>query len=291
MRGDDRSRFCGKCQKNVFDLSAMTTAEVLLLLGDQNSRPCIRLYRRADGRVMTADCPVGLRARIWRRLRRRASWLASLFAIFSLQSCNTVQGIYGDDPIKPAEYPLVLKEGPKKGKEVVVAFYIHTSSEIGPEFTHCDETLACDLAKKLPEMAKVSKEKLVVVDPSLVNTFKMKNPTWKQMHPSEWGKKIGADFVLDIQLDKMSLYQPETRDKLYEGQADVTVNVYDVDGGFGDPKFSYILSYKYPRGLRAIDVDSIPQNRFKQEFLEHLATAICNKHVDYKPSSGIAADE
>jgi hypothetical protein len=292
MRGDDRSRFCGKCQKNVFDLSAMTTAEALLLLGDKNNRPCIRLFRRADGRVMTADCPVGLRARTWRRLRRRASWLASLFAILSFQSCNTTwQGLVGDDVYKVVEYPLVFKEGPKKGKEVVVALYVDTAPGIGPQFADCGETLATDLAKKLPEMARVNKEKLLVLDPALVNTFKIKNPSWKQMPPREWGKMLGADFVLDIQIGKMSLYQPETRNKLYEGQADVTVDVYDVDSGFGDPKFEYILSYKYPRGLRAIDVGSIPQSRFKQDFLEHLATEICNKHVEHKLSSGIAAAE
>jgi hypothetical protein len=89
MRGNDRSRFCGQCQKRVFDLSAMTTAEATALLGDPDNRPCMRLYRRPDGRVMTSDCPVGIRARIWRQLRRRTAWAASLFAMLFLPSCKT----------------------------------------------------------------------------------------------------------------------------------------------------------------------------------------------------------
>jgi hypothetical protein len=98
MSGDHRSRFCGQCQKEVFDLSAMSTAEATVLLGDPINRPCVRLYRRPDGRVMTSDCPVGLRARIWRRLRRRTAWLASLFAMLFLPACRTAfQGMEAQD--------------------------------------------------------------------------------------------------------------------------------------------------------------------------------------------------
>jgi hypothetical protein len=223
---------------------------------------------------------------------KRAVWLA-LAVVLSI-GCNplaTVGFIFGDDPVKPAEYPLEYKDGPKKGKEVVVAVFVTSAPGIGPVFAGSEGKLASDIAKKLPEIAKAGKKKLVVLDPSLVNTFKMKNQTWKQMHPSEWGKKLGADFVLDIQLDRMSLYQPGSLNKLYEGQADVTVDVYDVDTGPGEAKYEYILPYKYPRGLRAIDAESTPPNRFKMEFLEHLATEICNKHVEHKLSTGIAADE
>ena len=68
--------------------------------------------------------------------------------------------------------------------------------------------IASELHKKMPEMAKENKQKLKVLPPPEVNKFKMKNPNWKVMHPSAWGKQLGADFVLDIHLDKMSLYQP-----------------------------------------------------------------------------------
>jgi hypothetical protein len=98
MRGDYRSRFCGQCRKKVFDLSALTTSEATELLGDPHSQPCVRLYRRPDGRVMTSDCPAGFRARIWRRLRRRGAWIASLFAMLFLPACRTTtQGVISPD--------------------------------------------------------------------------------------------------------------------------------------------------------------------------------------------------
>jgi hypothetical protein len=60
MAGDDRVRHCGVCRKNVFNIAEMTAAEVEALIRETNGRFCARLYRRADGGVMTKDCPKGL---------------------------------------------------------------------------------------------------------------------------------------------------------------------------------------------------------------------------------------
>src|SRR5713226_7580854 len=69
MEGDDKVRFCRECHKNVFNLSAVTRSDAELLLRDVEGVPCVRLFRRADGTVMTDDCPVGLRA-----ARKAISW-------------------------------------------------------------------------------------------------------------------------------------------------------------------------------------------------------------------------
>lgn len=68
MRGDDRVRHCDRCDKDVHDLSAMSAAEADALLAAAGARPCLRLHRRADGRVITGDCPEGARLRRRRRV-------------------------------------------------------------------------------------------------------------------------------------------------------------------------------------------------------------------------------
>lgn len=68
MVGDDRVRFCRSCEKNVYNLSAMPRDEAEALLAARDEKMCVRLYKRADGTVLTSDCPVGVR----RRQRRRA---------------------------------------------------------------------------------------------------------------------------------------------------------------------------------------------------------------------------
>ena len=89
MQGDDRTRHCTKCNESVHDVSELTTAEAVALLSGPGKRPCLRIYRRQDGRVMTADCPANRRERLWRWLRRRSPWAASLFALVFLSGCRT----------------------------------------------------------------------------------------------------------------------------------------------------------------------------------------------------------
>jgi hypothetical protein len=72
MTGDERVRFCAHCQKYVFNLSAMPREEAEALLLARGDSICVRLFRRSDGTVMTADCPVG----VGRRRRRIAAGAA-----------------------------------------------------------------------------------------------------------------------------------------------------------------------------------------------------------------------
>lgn len=72
MVGSDRVRFCGQCSLNVYNLSAMSKSEAERLVSQTEGRLCIRYYRRADGTILTKNCPIGLRA-----LKRRVSRIAS----------------------------------------------------------------------------------------------------------------------------------------------------------------------------------------------------------------------
>ena len=80
MRGDDRVRFCASCSKSVYNLSDLTAAEATALIRESEGHLCVRLYRRVDGTVLTADCPVGLRRAVRRRLLRLAAVGVVIFA-------------------------------------------------------------------------------------------------------------------------------------------------------------------------------------------------------------------
>jgi hypothetical protein len=87
MNGDARVRFCGKCEKNVYNLSAMTREEGEALVREKEGRLCVRLYQRADGTVITNDCPVGvrrarLRARVWASVSGAAASMALVLGLF-----------------------------------------------------------------------------------------------------------------------------------------------------------------------------------------------------------------
>ena len=77
MVGDDRVRFCQQCNLNVYNLTRMTRDEAESLVVTTEGRLCVRFYRRADGSVLTRDCPIGLAA-----IRRRHSMITrAVFAV------------------------------------------------------------------------------------------------------------------------------------------------------------------------------------------------------------------
>ena len=83
MYGDDRKRFCGDCKLNVYNLSGMTKDEAESLIMNAEGRLCVRFYKRADGSVITADCPVGW-AKVKQRTKLYATAVASLLmALFT----------------------------------------------------------------------------------------------------------------------------------------------------------------------------------------------------------------
>ena len=73
MEGDEARRFCGKCEKYVYDFAALTAVEARNLLIASEGRVCARIFTRADGTVLTRDCPVGIS-------RRRAKKIAGVAA-------------------------------------------------------------------------------------------------------------------------------------------------------------------------------------------------------------------
>jgi len=94
MVGDDRVRFCNQCNLNVYNISTMTKPEAESFIANAEGRICAKLYRRADGSILTRDCPIGLRA-VRKKVSRAAaaafSALVSLFggsALFAQQPKN-----------------------------------------------------------------------------------------------------------------------------------------------------------------------------------------------------------
>ena len=75
MYGDGRKRFCGECKLNVYNLSGMTRDEAESLIMKAEGRLCVRFYRRADGSVITQDCPVG-----WAKVKQRTKLYATAAA-------------------------------------------------------------------------------------------------------------------------------------------------------------------------------------------------------------------
>jgi Carboxypeptidase regulatory-like domain len=81
MSGDEHVRHCAECKLNVYNLSEMTRVEAERLIVNHEGRLCVRFYRRADGTIITRDCPKGLEALIRRVSRMAGAVLTTVMAV------------------------------------------------------------------------------------------------------------------------------------------------------------------------------------------------------------------
>jgi hypothetical protein len=82
MVGDERVRHCAECNLNVYNLSAMTERQVQeLIAASSGKRLCARFYRRADGTVLTQDCPWSVRALTRKVSRVAAAVLTAIMGV------------------------------------------------------------------------------------------------------------------------------------------------------------------------------------------------------------------
>lgn len=101
MNGDDRVRHCSGCNKNVYNIADMTDAEANAFFEKNGSTECIRIFRRSDGKMMTDNCPKGLRLvrnRIMTGIKLGAGIAAAIFA-FIPGKANAQQ----DNPQSPEQ--------------------------------------------------------------------------------------------------------------------------------------------------------------------------------------------
>ena len=124
MPGDDRVRSCPACSRAVYNIAAMTSTEVAALIADREGRLCARLFRRADGTVVTADCPaVAVRAQPelgpksrFRRTQALAIVLVALFLVWTgtstRESPPSGPGVSWDDWVHWAAVTLGLRPTP-----------------------------------------------------------------------------------------------------------------------------------------------------------------------------------
>lgn len=78
MSGDDRTRHCGDCKKNVYNISELTRDEAEALIVEKEGRLCVRYFQRADGTILLKDCVIGVR-----RKRRRRVIVAGAAALIA----------------------------------------------------------------------------------------------------------------------------------------------------------------------------------------------------------------
>lgn len=107
MSGDARVRLCPTCNKHVYNVIQLSRRELdRLIVEHEGALPCMRIYKRPDGTVMTRRCAQSVQwaARLlWWRLSVAAAFLAAFLANGVARVGDAVAAVTG--PSGDADHP------------------------------------------------------------------------------------------------------------------------------------------------------------------------------------------
>ena len=140
-----------------------------------------------------------------------------------------------------------------------------------------------DVSKRVSQLLVENVKGIDVVNPREVDNW---------VDESDWGdfrelaEAVHADLVVHIELDDFELYKGKT---LYQGQADVTVSVYDMRDKsklVWERTLGEVL-YPVNSGIPAQDK---PVQQFEREFVEIVAEQVAMNFYRHDPHSAFAKD-
>lgn len=200
MEGDERVRFCRQCTLHVYNISEMTSREAQSLIAETEGRLCARMYRRADGTILTNDCPVGLRA-----VRRRVARAAGAAFAALLSFCSLAFGQTRVEKVSCARGgEITVQKKTKTGMLSALSGVVVDPSDafiVGADVTVTDEGTGKQFGAKTSDNGEFVLPQL----PAGTYTFEVASPGFMLLSIKQF--KVGAGEAVSV---KASLAVGET---------------------------------------------------------------------------------
>lgn len=208
-------------------------------------------------------------AAIW----RRGAWACAILAAVLGAGCNLLTlpfFLFGPEPKIEAQLKKLAAED--KNKEVKVLILAYAPLEVRPEFLRVDRELSLLLARELKEGFEYNKEKVKVIPPQKVDEYKLQNPDWHTRDLDGIGADFEADYVIYLELDSISLYKKGSNNTLYQGKAQITVNLIDVHKHDDLGVKRKVFTCEFPSEARGeVPTDDVSVQDFRARFYQHIA--------------------
>jgi hypothetical protein len=213
---------------------------------------------------------------------RQPTILLSLWgAVLSAGCINFPQGLYFFMPEAKDRAELKRLADKDSKKEVKVVLWTYMALDPREEFIQADRRLAVMLAEEIRRLSEENKEKVTLVRPNQVDAYKSKHPNWREFEPTKVGHDFNARYVINLEIDKLSLYEPKANQQIYRGQTEILVSVVDMENP--DDVQSKEFTDRYPTEARGdmTPLDITPY-QFRDKFLEHVAKRLAFYFVDHR---------
>lgn len=217
-------------------------------------------------------------------------WIGLIvLALIATAGCNPLSTMayflaLSGDPKVPAQCHLTRED--KKPAKVVVL--VSTGAlETREQLIGADRELAGLLCTKLQEGCKANKENVVILPASRVQRYKDEHPNWQAMGAEDVGKYFRADYVIDMEIGAMTLFERRSANQMFRGNAEISVAVYDMHKS-GDP-WNTVYTCEYPSSRPVPVTDSTPQ-KFRLMFLTRVATELSWYFTGHDVSDHVPVD-
>lgn len=164
----------------------------------------------------------------------------------------------------------------QRDREVTVLILPYSTADVQTDQMGIDRQIGNLVVRQLADRCRVNKEKVKVIPMHRVEKFKSDNPGWKSMGAAEIGRHFMADYVVDLEVGKFTLYEPGSRRQLYKGNAKIDIVLLDVHKPLEGEVLKRSISVEYPKskGPQSVDIDS-NTDRFRDQFVTRIASEIC----------------
>jgi hypothetical protein len=199
--------------------------------------------------------------------RRAVLGVGLLIAAMST-GCNVMALPFFLIPSLSDEKPKCNLVSKDKDKEVRVVILASMGLETQPELVRFDGDLSRLLAHNLQEAYKSRKEKVTIVATARVEKYKDEHPNWQSLSSTEIGKHFKADYVIELEVGSLSIYEKGSSNTLYQGRAGISIKVIDLNAS-DDTRVKFEEEYRceFPRGGRPIPAGDNDIAQFKRRFI------------------------
>ena len=166
-----------------------------------------------------------------------------------------------------------------KGKKVAVVCRPLVSLQ------YSNSNVGRELAKQISLLLQEKVPKIKVIDQGKINKWADEH-SWEEF--TEVGKAMKAEMVVAVDLESFGLFQGQT---LYEGKANATIHVFDMQKGGKEVFHKSIPQARYPASGPMPASEKTPAD-FRVEFEAVLANQIArhffahDRYADIGPTSG-----
>ena len=227
----------------------------------------------------------------------RKKWLSRV-VLFSLlvvacTGCNPILLMSylfdNSNPKTVAEFP--LKPRPKHEKEEVrVVVLTSCAPGLSVDMIGIDRLLAAEFIPLLEARCLENKEKITILKSQPIDAYKKDNPEWRGQHPMEIGKFFKADYVIDIEVLSIDIYEPGTRRELMKGRSKIAVMAYDMSKPLKEPSYNPPESnFEYPR-THPVSRYDMPVSTFRQKFVKRIAEELAVPFAAHTTSQSVMVD-